>query len=266
MGWAKSLLGTSILQIYSFWGVVFVLTMFCYPYVFLIVGSALKKMNRNFEEVARTQGLNSSQVFWKVTLPLLRPAIGAGGILVFLYVLSDFGAISILRYNTFTSAIYYQMGSYDNLSATILSMILILVTIFVIWIESHSRKKQKFYQSPRSSPYQEMIQLGYLKTPALFTLFAIFTVSVLLPLMVLLYWGHYAVFNGSLDPTFWGYLWNSIKVSSISAIFCMVLSLPLVYIKSRYPSSITTFMDKCSYSGYALPGVIVALGIIFIFN
>jgi iron(III) transport system permease protein len=265
-GWAQNHLGYSLIRIYSFWGVVFVLTMFCYPYVFLIVGSSLKKMNRNFEEVARTQGLNPSQVFWKVTFPLLRPAMGAGGILVFLYVLSDFGAISMLRYNTFTSAIYYQMGSYDNLSATILSMVLILITVFVIWIEAHTRKKQKFYQSSRSAPYQEMIPLGKWKGPALFAINIMFGISVLLPLSVLLYWAYYAILSGSFDLRFWGYLWNSIKVSSLAAIFCMVLSLPLVYIKSRYPSAITTFMDKCSYSGYSLPGVIVALGIIFVFN
>ena len=86
-GWARDLLGRSPINIYSFWGVVFVLTILCYPYVFLIVGAGLKKMNVNFEEAARSQGLTSFKTFWKVNLPLLRPAMGAGGILVFLYAL-----------------------------------------------------------------------------------------------------------------------------------------------------------------------------------
>lgn len=58
---------------YTFWGIFFVLTMFTYPYVYLIVSATLRKVNRNYEEVAQSQGMNMRQVFWKVNLPLLRP-------------------------------------------------------------------------------------------------------------------------------------------------------------------------------------------------
>ena len=265
-GWLRQVWDTTFFNIYSFWGVSFVLIMFCFPYVYLITSSSLKKMSISFEEAGRIQGLSPTSVFFKVTLPLLKPAIGASGILVFLYVLSDFGAISILRYNTFTSAIYYQMGSYDNLSASILSIVLISITLIVIWLEYLSRKKQKFYQSTRSNKNRELIKTRTFKWGILTFTSVIFLLSTALPLLVLLYWSSYGIFTGALNSSFLGYLFNSFKVSTIAALVAMIVSLPVVYLSSRYSSLFTKTMYQLSYSGYALPGVIVALSIIFIFN
>jgi iron(III) transport system permease protein len=265
-GWIRDYIPNLPFDIYSFWGIYFVLTMFTYPYVFLIASAALKKMNRNFEDIARSQGLGTARIFWNVNLPFLRPAIGAGAILVSLYVLSDFGAIAMLRYNTFTSAIYYQMGSYDNLSASVLSLVLIVLTLIILWIESVTRRRQKFYQTSNSYKKPDTLPLGRWKWPALLFVMAVFLLSVLLPVFVLVYWSSIGVTQGALDGRFWGYAWNSIKVSGLAALFCMVLMLPIIYLKTRYPSYVSTLIEKSSYAGYALPGVIVALGIVFIFN
>ncbi|SES86048.1 ABC transporter permease [Anaerobranca gottschalkii] len=265
-GWLYKWLGESPFNIYSFWGVAFVLTMFTYPYVFLITSSAIKKMNANYENAARSLGLSTSKILFKVSLPLLRPAIGAGAILVALYVLSDFGAIAMLRYTTFTSAIYYQMGSYDNLSATVLSMVFIILTVGILYLESKTKGKQKFVQLSSSFKQVDTLELKWLKIPGLIFVFSVFSLSFLVPITVLLYWARQGIMAGALDSRFWLYALNSIKVSSIAAIASMILSLPIVYLKSRYPSLYTTVIDKLSYSGYSLPGVIVALGIIFIFN
>lgn len=267
--WNKSAIlpGEFSFNMYTFWGIFLVLTLFTYPYVYLIVSAAMRRLNRNFEEVARSQGMNMWQVFWKVHVPLLRPAIGAGAILIALYVISDFGAIAMLRYMTFTSAIYYQMGSYDNLSATVLSVVLIVLTLLILWLEGRMRKKGDYTQSASgaSNPPEE-IPLGKWKWPALGFLTFIFFIAVLLPLVVLIYWSVIGIGQGALDHKFWGYAFNSIKVSGLAAIISMVLALPIVYLKSRYPSTLSQIIEKLSYSGYALPGVIVALGIIFVFN
>ncbi|WP_350343609.1 iron ABC transporter permease [Proteinivorax tanatarense] len=265
-GWFRDVLGQSPFDIYSFWGVVFVLTMFTYPYVFLITSSSLKKMNRNFEDAARSLGMNTAEIFWKVNLPFLRPAIGAGAILIALYVLSDFGAIAMLRYNTFTAAIYYQIGGFDNVSATVLSVMLIGLTVAILWLESKGKKKRKYYQSANSHKKPDILPLGKFKWPALILTSLIFIMSVVLPIAVLLYWARLGIAEGALDYRFWGFALNSLKVSSIAALVSMILSVPIIYLKSRYPSIITTVIDKLSYSGYALPGVIVALGLIFVFS
>ncbi|CAM3921938.1 ABC transporter permease [Alkalicoccus chagannorensis] len=254
------------LDVYSFWGVFFVMTMFTYPYVFLISCASLRKMNRNYEEVARSQGMTTGQIFRKVNLPLMRPAIGAGAILISLYVLSDFGAIAMMRYVTFTAAIYYQRAGFDIPAASVLSLVLIVITVFVLWIESYTRRKNKFYQTSNSYRPPEILKLGRWKPLVTLYVAAIFGMAVALPIYVLVYWTAIGAGVGVIDADFFAYAWNSIQVSGMAALFCMVLALPLIYLKSRHPSVISSTVDKLSYTGYALPGVIVALGMVFIFN
>lgn len=264
--WLVRTFGEYPLNIYSFWGVFFVLTMFTYPYVFLIASASLRKMNRNFEEVARSQGLSTWQIFWKVNLPFLRPAIGAGAILISLYVLSDFGAIAMLRYVTFTAAIYFQRASFDTASASILSLVLIVLTVLILWVESWTRRKNKYYQTSNSFKEPDILSLGKWKPVAIFFVFVIFSLAIVLPIAVLTYWSIIGIRMGALNERFFIFAFNSLKVSGFASLLCMVLALPVIYLKSRYPSVISSAIDKLSYAGYALPGVIVALGFIFIFN
>ncbi|TWI54045.1 ABC transporter permease [Halalkalibacter nanhaiisediminis] len=264
--WLVTTFGEYSLNVYTFCGIFFVLTMFTFPYVFLIASASLRKMNRNFEEVARSQGMKTSQIFWKVNLPFLRPAIGAGAILIALYVLSDFGAIAMMRFTTFTAAIYYQMGSYDTVSATVLSVVLIGLTLIILWLESKTKKKQKYYQTTNTYKKPDTLPLGKWKWVSFAYVMLIFLFSVLLPIIVLVYWSIIGIEMGALDSRFWGFAWNSLKVSGMAALVCMMFALPVVYLRSRYPSVISQSIEKLSYAGYALPGVIVALGIIFVFN
>ena len=264
--WLVDTFGNYPINIYSFWGVFFVLTMFTYPYVYLIASASLRKMNRNFEEVARSQGMTTGQIFWKVNLPFLRPAIGAGAILISLYVLSDFGAIAMLRYVTFTAAIYFQRASFDTASASVLSLVLIVLTVGILWIEAKTRKKNKYYQTSNTFREPDILKLGKWKPLTIAYIFSVFFVSVLLPISVLLYWSNIGIRMGALDDRFWGFAWNSLKVSAFAALLCMILALPIIYLKTRYPSVISRMIDRLCYAGYALPGVIVALGFIFIFN
>ena len=272
-GWARDiwqatpwLRGGYPIDIYSFWGVFFVLTMFTFPYVYLIASAALRKMNRNFEEAARSLGASSWQVFWKVNMPFLRPAIGAGAILVSLYVLSDFGAISMLRYVTFTAAIYFQRAGLDSQAAAVLSLVLILLTVAILWVESKTRKRNKYYQTANSYREPSILSLGKWKPAALILVSTVFLFSVVLPIGVLVYWSNIGIRMGALDMRFFGFALNTLKVSVLAAGVCMFLAMPIIYLKTRYQSVISSIIDRLSYAGYALPGVIVALGFIFIFN
>ncbi|TCT16136.1 iron(III) transport system permease protein [Natranaerovirga pectinivora] len=264
--WLVDNFGDYPINIFSFWGVAFVLTMFTYPYVYLITSASLRKMNRNFEEAARSLGMNNFQVFWKVILPALRPAIGASAILVALYVLSDFGAIAMLRYVTFTAAIYFQRVGFDTASASVLSLVLIVITIIILWIESKTRKNNKYYQTSNTYRKPSVLKLGKWKTVTILYVSIIFIVSVVLPIIVLVYWSIIGIRMGALDNRFIGFALNSLKVSSLAALLCMFLSMPVIYLKMRYPSIFTSIIERLSFAGYALPGVIVALGFIFIFN
>lgn len=102
---------TAIPEIFNIFGVTLVLVLAGFSYVFLLVRDALSRSQQDVEEAARIHGSTPWQVFWRVNLPMLRPAIAAGIALVVLHVLSDFGAVSMLRYQTFTLSIYLQMSS-----------------------------------------------------------------------------------------------------------------------------------------------------------
>jgi len=275
-GWVKSIWENSPFlsrisanfpfDIFSFWGVVFVLTMFTYPYVYLIVGGAIRKMNRNLEEVGKSKGCSSLEIFLKVNLPLLRPTIGAGGVLVFLYVLSDFGAVSMLRYVTFTAAIYFQRVGFDTSSASVLSVILIAITLIVLLIEAKTTKNKKIYQTTNSYRKPQILELGRFKIPVLAIVSVIFSIAVLLPLTVLIYWASIGLTMNAIDLRFIEYSMNTLTLALFAALISAMFSLPVVYLKSRHNSLPSNIIEKLSYIGYTLPGVIVALGFIFVFN
>lgn len=259
------LIESNIFDIYSFWGTAFVLTGFTYPYVYFVVSALLKKMNRSLEEVGIIAGLTKVQVFLKITLPLLLPAISAGGLLVALYVISDFGAVAMLRYPTFAQAIYFQMGSFDRYSAAILSVILIVATVLLLVLQVAIKRKMKFYQIGKGSKESSRLTLGTGKWIAFGFASFIFLLYTVAPIFTLLYWTYEAFQNGKIDIHFSQYAWNSFTVSFIAMILCILLAFPLVYVKSRYPNVIGKMVNVISYTGYALPGVIVALGVIFVF-
>ncbi len=266
-GWARDVLGRPPFPLYSLGGTVLVLTVFTYPYVYLTVASALRRFNRNYEEAAVSCGFTTFQALFKVVVPLLRPAIGAGAILVILYVLSDFGAVAMLRYDTFTRAVYFQMtGRFDRAGAAVLSSILIAITLAVLWLEVWTRRRGRYYQTVGTYREPLVIPLGKLKLPALLFVLVVVALSILLPLAVLSVWAADGIARGVLDARFVGYATNSLKVALPASLLAMALALPVVYLKSRYPSKFSAAADRIIFAGYALPGVIVALGIIFLFN
>ena len=265
-GWIRDWLGQTVINIYSFTGVALVLVAFTFPYVYLIAASSLRRMSRSYEEAAMAAGLGPLGVLWRVTFPMLRPAMGAGALLVALYVLSDFGAVSMLRYSTFTTAIFYQIGSFDQVSAAILSVVLVVLTLIILWLENGSRSRMRFYTTKGSGQQPATVALGKAKWLAVLFTSLLFTFSVLLPLIVLVYWSSVGITRGALDHRFWGFTLNSLSTAGIAALLAMMLSLPIVFLKYRNPGVISSGIAKLAYAGYALPGVIVALGIIFVLN
>ncbi len=261
-GWVREWLGASPVDVYTFGGVAFVLAAFTYPYVFLVAGAALSRSGRAHEEAARTLGLGPLAVLARVTLPLLRPAMGAGGLLVALYVLSDFGVVALLRYTTFTSAIYYQMGGFDTLSATVLSTVLIALTLIILAAEAAGRRRARYHTTSAPRPF-EPVELGRWRSVALGFLGVVFGLSVLLPVSVLVYWSGVGLAEGVLDARFLGFALNTGMVAGAAALACMAAALPVVYLRSRHPSAASVALERLAYAGYALPGVIVALGLIF---
>ena len=172
----------------------------------------------------------------------------------------------MMRYVTFTAAIYFQRAGFDTASASVLSLVLVVLTMIVLWVESYTKRRNKYYQTGNSFRALKELPLGKWKPLAFLYALGVFVLAVGIPIGVLLYWSKQGLEMGALNSRFFGYALNSLKVSAIAAGITMLLTMPIVYLKTRYPSHITFVIDRLCYTGYALPGVIIGLGFVFVFN
>lgn len=252
-------------DIYSLWGTTLVLSLFTFPYTFLLVAAALETMSASCEEAARACGYSSWSVFWSATLPMLRPAIGAGSLLVALYVLSDFGVVAMLRYDTFTSAIYTQLvGRYDWSAAAVLGLILVAITLAAVWLEWRSRAKARYYQNRGSHGTAPVVPLGSWRYLALAWVWLVLSASVIFPLLFLIAMTYQGLVQGAIGQEFWRYTLNSFTTAAAGATLASLLALPVAYLSARHDSFPGKLFARISYAGYALPGVVIALGIVFV--
>jgi iron(III) transport system permease protein len=253
---------------HSFAGVTLVMTLDTFPFVYLLTRAALLNFNVSFEEVARVCGASRVRVWLRVTLPLLRPAIVAGLSLVILYVVSDFGAVSLLRYQTFTYAVYQQVtGRYDHAAASILSLLLVLFALIFLLAERWFRQRSRFYQTTgryrasqrkRCGPLGTILVTGYLAL--------VLGVSFGVPAWLLLRWSVGAVAEGALDSRFLGFVWNSVLLSGLAATAAVVIGTPLAYLATRWPSRLNQLCFQAAYVGYVLPGPVGALALLLLFS
>lgn len=254
----------AIPNLYSTGGVALILSLAGFSYVFLLVRTALLRSNRSLEEAARIQGARPWQVFFQVNLPLLRPAIAAGLALVILHVLSDFGAVSMLRYQTFTLAIYTQMsGRFDYQAAAGLSLVLVFLSLTFLVVERAFRSRQRYFtnaQQTRQAPLKPAGPVALLLIWGWLGL--IVTFSFGLPLAWMLSWSWQALREGLLDATFWGYVSNSFVVSALAASVALVVALPVALYHARRHSVMSQTAVHLSSVGFVLPGPVIALGVL----
>ena len=124
----------------GYWGAVAALTLSTYPYVFLLTQAALRGLDPSLEEAARGLGVTRVRALVRVTLPAVRPSIALGSLLVTLYVLSDFGVVSLMRYDSLTRAIYLQYRSlFDRTPAAVLALVLVGLTAIALAFELRAR-------------------------------------------------------------------------------------------------------------------------------
>lgn len=249
---------------FSFAGAVLVLALNTFPFVYLLARSAFKNFNVSFEEVARTTGANRVTTFFRVSLPLIRPSLIAGLFLAILYVASDFGAVSLLRFQTFTYAVYQQMtGRFDNTAAACLSLVLVACAFVFLFGERWFRQRSRFYQT--TGRYRKPVPqpCGPLTT-LLFTsyLLLVFGAAFGLPVLLLVQWTVTAVSASDVSHQFFGYVWNSVSLSGLTATAAVLCGIPLAYLACRNRTWTGTFCVQGAYTGYVLPGPVAALAVL----
>ena len=258
-------------SIYGFTGAFLVLTLLSYPYVLLTVRAALQRMDPALEESARGLGLGPVATFFRVTVPLLRPSLGAGVLLVGLYTFSDFGAVSLLRYETFTWAIFTQYESaLDRTLGAGLSMVLVILALAWVALEFVSRGRSRYHSTSSGTERPPSVMpLGRWRWPAIGFCALVSLLSLGLPVGILIYWVVRGVSAGEpLDPL-WEAARNSVYISALAALVTTAAAMPIGLLSVKYPTSnsgwgvLSGLLERLGYVSFALPGIAIALALVF---
>ena len=250
----------------NIFGAIIVFGFTLYPYVYLVSRSAFINLSRSMQESARLLGLSQFQVFYKLSLPLIRPAVIGGLMLVVMETLSDFGAVDHFAIQTFTTGIFRTWyGLYDLQTAMQLASLLLLV-IVIFYILERSNRGNELYSSSNStfSPNIEQNLYGINALLAFSLCFIPIFIGFLLPIIELSIWA-YEVNLKFFDANFINTFTNTIGLSLVTGLVCAALAL-LINFSVRYkPLFVINRLSSLLSVGYAVPGLILAVGIVQLF-
>lgn len=241
-----------------------VLSLCTSPYVFLAISAALIRNNRTTEEVARTLGYTQWQTFRLITWPEIRTAAYGSGLLAALYVLSDFGAVSLLRFETFTRAIYtaYRAG-FDRSTAAALALLLVIVTLFLLAVHN-KLPETKLRRSEKTAPAIP-IHLGkWTKWVGIGSALWL-SAGTLVPVASLTYWN----IRGRSETDFAAIgraLINTTGYAIAGGLLVSLIGTAAVVLITRYQSKFSKYIEQSIWLSHALPGIVFALAFVFLSN
>ncbi|MCP5366048.1 MAG: iron ABC transporter permease [Hyphomicrobiales bacterium] len=249
-------------EIRSAGGAIAMMTLVLYPYVYLLARAAFLSQPACVLEVSRTLGKGPWASFFRVALPLARPAIAVGVSLVLMEVLNDFGTVDFFAVNTFTAGIYdVWMNMNSTAGAAQLALVLLLFVVALVLIERHSRRDQRFHQTTTRYKALPTQPLG----PAAGALAMVFcalpiALGFVFPAAVL---GRYALqhYQVTLEGDFLLHAWHSLALAGTSALVAVAVGLFLAY-GARLGGAATRAGVRVASLGYAVPGAVLAVGVI----
>jgi iron(III) transport system permease protein len=257
----------SIPTIYGFFGAWLAVTLFTYPYIVLPVRAALLRSDPALEECAQSLGIRRWRLFARVILPQLRPALGVGVLLVALYTLSDFGAVALMQFDAFTRVIYTQYtSSLDRSMAAVLSLVLVVVTIGVLLVERRiaATDKRKHYRAGvgvQRTP--KVFALGAWRIPALIFCTLLVGLGLFVPVGVLTVWFVQNTLQGKPVLELGMPALNAVTASGGAAVVAALAAIPLAWLAARPKAKGDTLWAQIAYLGEGLPGIVVALSLVF---
>ncbi len=246
-------------------GAILILTFYSVPLIYLPVCAALRGLDPNFEDVARSLGLSRSRSFLRVVLPQISPALGAGALLVASHMLAEFGALSFLRVETFTTAIYDQYtAEFNNNAAALLSGVLMLICLPVAFGEAAVRGRRRYARISRGSArLLTPIALGGFTPVVMLALALLAVASFVVPLVTLGFWVWQGSSTGRGIATVVPAMFTSLGYALPGAVLTTVLAIPLVVGSIQFRGWIARVSDRLPYLVHGLPGIVVALAGVF---
>ncbi len=243
---------------------VVVLAAALFPYVFLLARAAFREQSGGTYEVARALGAGPVERFWRVGLPLARPAIAAGTAIVMMETVSDFGVVSYFSVQTLTTGIFstWLEGGNAGGAAQIASVVLVVV-LLLVGLEKRSRHRQRFFHSPRQHrPVEPLVLPGWRGWLTALLVFAPFGLGFVLPIGVI---GLHAMESARLwlDPGLIRALWNTLLVGGSAAVLTVVAALFMVYGVRMTGRRLPALLLPLTTLGYAAPGAVLGIGLLF---
>ncbi|MGV0954108.1 MAG: ABC transporter permease [Fluviibacter sp.] len=240
-------------------GVVLVLTLAFYPYVYLLARNAFLTQGLRAIEVAQALGYTRFQAFWKVALPMARPWIAGGLTLALMETLADFGSVSIFSFDTFTTAIYKAWFALFNLSAASqLASLLVLFVLVLAALDQRYRQHRR-YASKSFSPARILLE-GNVRWIAVVFCTLVLLMAFIVPVLQLLLWAK-AVWATDFDARYPVFLLHSMWLAGLAAVTVTVLGLLLSAIRQHHKDPITQNLARLATLGYAIPGTVLAVGV-----
>lgn len=248
-------------------GAVLMLSLVLYPYIYLLARAALLEQSASVVEVARTLGVKPAGTFFKVLLPLARPAIIVGLSLVLMETLADYGTVQYFGVATFTTGIFrtwFGLGS--SIAAAQLSALLMLFVLFLIVLEQYSRRQSRYHDtSTRYNRLEQKHLRGLRGLPALAVCALPVLFGFIIPSGQLLIWGM-QTWRTSMDSGFFAIVVNSIELALITAVLAVLLALAVSYARRQQPGIMTNSFNRLLGMGYAVPGAVIAVGVLIPFT
>ncbi len=263
-GIVAELFGRSIPRLSGYWGALLALSAYTSPYLFLNLRAALRGLDPSVEESAQNLGYRYPEVFWRVILPQLRPAFYASGLIISLHVLGDFGVVSLMRYETFSYALYIEYTfSFEHIYAAWLALMLLGFTVGLLYVETRFLKRVELHRAGRGTSRQSsIVPLGSWSVLAYTYLCVLAFITVIIPAGAVFLW----IFRGfdlSALHGLIGALTGSLSVALPVGFLCAFLAIPLAYIEVRHSSRLSSVVGRVAYIVYAIPPLAFALSLIF---
>lgn len=256
--------GARLPELRSYGGVVAMMTLVFYPYVYLLARVAFREQGTAAVEIARTLGRSRPAAFLAVTVPMGRPALAAGVALAMMEALADFGTVATFGYRTLTEAIYrVWYGMFDRIAATQLASVLLLFALALLLLEHRSRGRARFVQRGRASRALEAEPLrGFRAVAATAVCLGVLGPAFVLPVGQLAWWALAAVRGGRVAPDFLALLEHTALLAAAAAVLACALAVLLAYAGRLRGTRTVRLASRLASMGYALPGAVIAVGVL----
>jgi iron(III) transport system permease protein len=251
-------------SVHGFRGAFLVITLSYYPLVYLPVVAALRGLDPALEESAWSLGHSHRRSLGTVVLPQLRPALLGGTLLVGLHLLAEFGALSLLRYPTFTTAIYDQYGStFNGRAATAMAGVLVLLCLLLLLADLRLRGDRHYARVGQGAARRTVpVHLGAARWPALLAPVAVVALALGVPSWSLLHWLRVGTSAELVAGELAAAAGSTITLAAVGALATTAAAVPVVWLAVRHRNRLSTLVERSTYVANALPGIVVGLALV----